>query len=133
MTTQIRDLVTSYVEAVGEHRLDALPAMLAPSIEFTVGDTTLRGPDAVVGAFARLSPIILRNEIRRVFVDGDEACVIYDFVTDTIAGAVLSVEHIKVVDNRLASIVLLFERLHWAEATAELAARASRQATGASA
>jgi hypothetical protein len=131
MTTEIRDLVTSYIDAVGDHRLDVVAALLAPSVEFTVGDRTLSGPDAVLGAFERLSPIILRNEIRRVFVDGDEACVIYDFVTDTTAGAVLSVEHVKVIDNRLASILLVFERLHWAEASAELAARVARPAASA--
>ncbi len=131
MTTEIRDLVTSYIAAVGDHRLDVVAALLAPSVEFTVGDSTLRGPDAVLGAFERLSPIILRNEIRRVFVDGNEACVIYDFVTDTTAGAVLSVEHVKVIDNRLASILLVFERLHWAEASAELAARVARPAASA--
>ena len=33
MASEIHDLVTSYVSAVGEHRLDALPAMLEPDVE----------------------------------------------------------------------------------------------------
>ncbi len=131
--TEIRDLVTSYIEAVGEHRLDDLPAMLDPDVEFTVGDTTLRGVDAFVGAFERLSPIILRNDIRKVFVDGDEACVIYDFVTDTPVGAVVSVEYIKFTSSRIASVLLVFERLHWPEVQQELAERAARRVTAASA
>ena len=32
MASEIHDLVTSYVSAVGEHRLEALPAMLALAI-----------------------------------------------------------------------------------------------------
>jgi len=133
MATQIHDLVTSYIKAVGDHRLDVLPAMLEPDAEFVVGDTTLRGVDAFVGAFARLTPIILRNDIRKVFVDGDEAIVIYDFVTDTPAGAVVSVEHIKFKNGRIASVLLVFERLHWPEVQAVLAERAARQVAKASA
>jgi hypothetical protein len=126
MATQINDLVTAYIKAVGEHRLEDLPAMLDPDVEFTVGGATLHGPKAFVGAFERLSPIILRNDIRKVFVDGDEACVVYDFVTDTPVGAVVSVEYIKVKGGRIASVLLVFERLHWPEVQQELAERAAR-------
>jgi len=125
MAKQVHDLVTSYIDAVGEHRLEDLPPMLDPDAEFTVGDTTLRGADAFIGGFKRLEPIIKRNEIRKIFVDGDEAIVIYDFVTDTPVGAVLSVEHLKFKDGRIASSLLLFERLHWPEVMAELAKRAA--------
>jgi hypothetical protein len=127
VASEIHDLVTSYIKAVGEHRLDALPAMLEPDVEFTLGDNTVRGVEAFVAGFQRLMPIILRNDIRKVFVDGDEACVIYDFVTDTPAGAVLSVEYLKFRNGRLASTVLVFERLHWPEALAELAQRTVQQ------
>jgi hypothetical protein len=127
VANETHNLVTSYINAVGEHRLDALPAMLEPDVEFTLGDNTVRGVEAFVAGFRRLMPIILRNDIRKVFVDGDEACVIYDFVTDTPAGAVLSVEHIKFRNGRLASTLLVFERLHWPEALAELADRLARQ------
>lgn len=133
MATQIRDLVTSYIKAVGEHRLEALTVILDPDAEFTFGDTTLRGAEAFIGGFERLLPIILRNDIRKVFVDGDEACVIYDFVTDTPVGPVVSVEHIKVMNGRIKSSLLVFERLHWSEVMAEVAKRAARQVAEASA
>jgi SnoaL-like domain len=131
MANETHDLATSYINAVGEHRLDALPAMLEPDVEFTLGDNTVRGIEAFVGAFQRLMPIVLRNDIRKVFIDGDEACVLYDFVTDSPAGAVLSVEHMKFRNGRLASTLLVFERLHWPEALAALAERAARQSASA--
>jgi hypothetical protein len=133
MPTSIQDLVTAYIEAVGNHRLEALPAMLEPDVEFVVGDTRIRGVEGFVAAFERLTPIILRNDIRKVVADGDEAIVIYDFVTDTPAGAVISVEHIKFRNGRIASVLLVFERLHWPEAQEELAKRAARQTAKASA
>ena len=133
MASQIQDMVTAYIQAVGDHRLEDLPPMLDPDVEFTVGDTTLRGTAAFVGAFERLTPIILRNDIRKVFVEGDEAIVLYDFVTDTPVGAVVSVEHIKFKTGRIVSVLLVFERLHWPEVQAELAERAARHTSEASA
>jgi len=115
MATDVRELLTSYIQAVGERRLEALPPLLDPEAEFTLGDNTFRGRDAFVGAFRRLLPIIERNEIRHLFVDGDEACVVYDFVTSTPVGPVLSVEYIKLRNGRIASSTLVFERLHWPE------------------
>ena len=71
MATDTHELVTSYIRAVGERRLEALPPLLEPDAEFTLGDNTFRGREAFVGAFRRLLPIIERNEIRHLFVDGD--------------------------------------------------------------
>jgi hypothetical protein len=116
----IRDLTTAYIQAVGEHRLDDLRPMLDPAAEFTLGDATFRGVDAFVGAFVRLLPILERNDIRKIFVDGDEACVIYDFVTKTPAGPVLSVEYLKFSNGLIKSSLLVFERQHWPEVLAVL-------------
>src|SRR5579864_4692559 len=126
MTTRLHDLTTSYIGAVGEGRLEDIHPMLDPDAEFTFGDTTLRGADAFVGGFRRLVPIIKRNEIRKIFVDGDEACVIYDFVTDSPAGAVLSIEYLKFKAGRIASSLLVFEKLHWPEVMAELVKREAK-------
>jgi hypothetical protein len=49
---------------------------------------------------AALSPIIARNEIKRIFVDGNEVCVFYDLVTETPAGAVASVEWLTIAEDR---------------------------------
>jgi len=46
-----------------------------------------------------------------VFVRGDRACVVYDFVTDTPAGAVRCVELLAVVDRRILVIELLLDRV----------------------
>jgi len=128
MATDLRELVTSYIQAVGERRLESLPPLLEPDAEFTLGDNTLRGRDAFVGAFRRLVPIIERNDIRHVFVDGDEACVFYDFVTSTPVGPVLSVEYIRLRNGRIASTVLVFERLHWPEVMAVIKEREEKAA-----
>ncbi|MDP9275680.1 MAG: nuclear transport factor 2 family protein [Chloroflexota bacterium] len=129
MATDPRELVTSYIQAVGERRLEDLPPLLESDAEFTLGDNTFSGREAFVGAFRRLLPIIERNDIRHLFVDGDEACVVYDFVTNTPVGPVLSVEHIKLRNGRIASSTLVFERLHWPEVLSVLKEREAAQAS----
>lgn len=127
MTTANEELVESYIRAVGEHRLDDLRPMLAPDAEFTLGDATYRGVDAFIGAFVRLMPILERNDIRRIFVDGDEACVIYDFVTSTPVGPVVSVEYLRLAGGRIRSSLLVFERQHWPEVLAVLVEREAQK------
>lgn len=129
MATDPRELVTSYIQAVGERRLAALPPLLEPDAEFSLGDDMIRGREAFVGAFRRLLPIIERNEIRHLFVDGDEACVVYDFVTSTPVGPVLSVEHLRLRNGRIASSTLVFERLHWPEVMTVLKEREASEAS----
>lgn len=133
MATGPRELVTSYIQAVGERRLEALPLLLEPDAQFTLGDNTVRGRDAFVGAFRRLLPIIDRNDIRHLFIDGDRASVVYDFVTSTPVGPVLSVEYIQLRNGRIASSTLVFERLHWPEVLAVLKDREAKEAAPVSA
>ncbi len=123
MAKDVRDLTIAYIETVGKHELEGLRPLLDPAAEFTLGDATFRGVDAFIGAFVRLMPILERNNIRKVFVDADEACVIYDFVTSTPPGPILSVEYLKFVDGRIKSSLLVFERLHWPEVMAVLVER----------
>jgi SnoaL-like protein len=126
MATDPRALLTSYIRSVGDRDLAALPPLLEDDAAFTLGDNTVRGRDAFVNAFRRLLPIIDRNDIRHLFIDGDQACVVYDFVTNTKVGPVFSVEHVKLRNGRIAESTLVFERLHWPEVMTELKEREAK-------
>ncbi len=120
----VRDLVEEYVRAVGERRFDRLQELMHPEVEFR-GTTAaeLRGAPAVVEGFRRLGPVILRNDLRQMIVEGDRAAVLYDFVTDTEVGPVLSAEFLTVKDGRIRSITLLFDWRRWPEVLEELGRR----------
>jgi hypothetical protein len=79
-----------------------------------------------IGALKRLSAIHVRNEIKRVFVDGDDVCVIYDFVTDTAAGALPTIEWLHFEGGRIRAIDLYYDRLPWQAVMATIAERAER-------
>lgn len=63
--------------------------------------------------FGKLDPIILRNDIKQLIVEGNKAFVLYDFVTDTEVGSVLTGEFLTVEEGRIRSITLLFDWRRW--------------------
>ncbi len=121
------EFVTRYIQAVGDKRFDRLPAMLDPEADFDgPGLKPAHGAEAFMAGLQRLGPILLRNDIKHIVVDGDEVCVIYDFVTDTPAGRVASVEWLKLEDGRIRTAELVFDRGRWPEALQVLQARLAK-------
>ena len=118
-------LATAYVDSVGAKKLGLLDDLFADDLVATLaGDTFDKAQ--WISALARLLPVLVRNDIRKVFTDGDDACVVYDFVTDTAAGAVPCVELVTVRDGRIVTIELIFEKANWPVVVAALQERASR-------
>jgi len=121
--TDVGDIATHYIEAVGAHNLDAVEALLADDVVATTTRGASNKAEWIV-ALGRLLRVLQRNEIRQVVVDGDSACIVYDFVTDTEAGAIPCAEWITVdTDGRMTAINLLFEKTNWAAVTAAIQAR----------
>ncbi len=79
----------------------------------------------------RLSPAIVRNDIRTILVEGNQAFILYDFVTDTPAGAVLSGELLTIDGDRIRSITLLYDMRRWPEFLQSLAGRTEEAAMAA--
>ena len=124
MSQSVRDLVMEYVSAAGERRFDRLADLVHPDATFggTVKAET-RGAEAFVQGFRNLGPIIARNDVRELVVEGNRAAVLYDFVTDTAVGPVLSAEFLTIEDGLIRSSVLLFDHRRWPEVARELQAR----------
>jgi hypothetical protein len=107
------NIARAYVEAVGHKQLDKVKALLAPDLEFIGPAMTLSSATELLTAFRRIGAILVRNEIRRIFVDGNEACVIYDFVTDTTLGTVPIVEWLRIEGGRICSVKVYYDRVPW--------------------
>jgi hypothetical protein len=118
-------LATAYIDAVAAHKLGLLENLFSDELVASFGGVTSDKP-GWIAALARLLPVLVRNDIRKVFVDGDDACVVYDFVTDTAAGAVPCVELVSVSSGRIVSIELWIERANWPLVMAALQERAAR-------
>ena len=114
----LKALATRYITAVGNKELDALPPLLHPDLEFGGNVAPSHGADAWLTALRRLSPVLVRNDIRKVLVEGNEVCILYDFVTTVCP--VPSVEWLVFDGGRIRSIFLLFDRSRWPEVLQKL-------------
>jgi hypothetical protein len=116
--TQAAEVLTRYIEYVGAHDLEHLDDLFSDSVVASTGNGTF-DKNEWIAALRRLLPVLVRNDIRTVYVTEPPAsagaCVVYDFVTDTEAGAVTCAEWITLdEDGRIATVELLFEKAEWA-------------------
>ena len=129
MAANIRERTIEYNRAFGEGRLDRVVEMLHTNVEFDGTAKPLHGRDAYMSGLPRLVSVLNRNEIKDVIVDGNRAFILYDFVTDTPAGAVLSGELLTFDESGLITkITLLFDHRRWPEVVAEIQRRAAATA-----
>jgi ketosteroid isomerase-like protein len=124
--TDLKSIAARYIELAGEKKYDAVAHILAPDVSFKGPFVTLNSAEAFIGALRRLAPVWERNVVRTAFADGDQACVIYDFVTNTEAGALPCIELLSFRDGRIKSIELFFDRASFAPAQQALAAKAAK-------
>jgi ketosteroid isomerase-like protein len=119
-------LARDYLAAVGRKELGRVEGMLAPDLAFTGPAMSRSTAGEFIEALKRLGAIHVRNDVKHVFVDGDEVCVIYDFVTDTPAGALPTVEWLRMEAGRIAAIRLYYDRVPWKGVMEELTQRLAR-------
>lgn len=122
--TDVGAIITRYIELVGAHDLEPLQELFADDLVATTNGQRFDKEQWIV-ALRRLLPALVRNEIRDVFVKDEKAIVVYDFVTDTDAGAVPCVEWVTVRDGRISELELIFERANWGAVAAVLQERAA--------
>jgi hypothetical protein len=120
-----RAIAVAYIEAVGQKQFDRVAELLHPDVEFLTSGPSIRGVPAYVGALRRLAPIILRNDVHTTIVDGNDVAIVYDFVTDTAAGSVPTIEWITTDAGRIRTSRLIFHKEHWPAAVAELTRRSA--------
>ena len=109
-------IATAYVQAVGDGRLNEVATYLHRDVTFeSPGLPSYGGAEDYLAALERLRPIIAHNDIRSVLADGERVCVLYDFVTDTPVGAVVSAEWLTLKDGVISSVYLLFDKARWPE------------------
>ncbi|WP_308466550.1 nuclear transport factor 2 family protein [Rathayibacter soli] len=119
-------IATAYIDTVGRGDLAPLDELLADDLVASVGGNVSTKQEWIA-ALGRLLPALVRNDIRHAYADGDNACVVYDFVTNTPAGAVVCVEDLEIdAEGRIRRIELVFDKVAFAPVNAALQERAAR-------
>ncbi len=123
MAASVRELAGDYNQAFGNGDFERLESLLHPDLVFGGAAKETHGAAEYLAGLRRLAPAILRNEVRTILVEGNQAFVLYDFVTDTPAGAVLSGELLTIDNGLIRSITLLYDMRRWPEFLQSLAGR----------
>ena len=117
-------LVRTYIEAEGNRDWATVEGLLDEDLKFRLGEKEV-GKAAYLAILGRLGLVWSGNRIKRIFVDGDEACALYDFLPDMGAGAVPCVEWIRFRGDKIGEIDFLFERENWSAVEEEMKRRAA--------
>lgn len=124
MTKDPKSIALAYIEACGRKEFDKVAELLAPDMKFVGPGNAWSGAAPYLAVLRRIGAVWVRSDVKKVFVDGPDVCVVYDFVTDTPAGAVPIVEWLHVEGVRIASVTLIFDRVAFKPASDEIARRA---------
>lgn len=123
--TDVESIARQYIETVGAHDLEPLQELFDEGM-IAIFAGTSSDKETWIAALDRLLPALIRNEIREIFTHGSRVCVVYDFVTNTDAGAVRCVELLTFRDGEIQEIELVLDRVAFAPVNKMLVERASQ-------
>jgi hypothetical protein len=104
-----KEVVMSFEAAIGKNDWAAARAHLADRIEFEGPFDKFSRPEDYLAALQRLHPIVDRVDVKKMFVDGEDVCLLYDLVTNTPAGTAFVAEWHHVINGKIDRIRVVFD------------------------
>jgi ketosteroid isomerase-like protein len=89
--------------------VDTARSLLHDNVSFSGPIDKFDNADAYIGALRGLAQIVKAAEEQKVFVDGNDVCVIYDLVTNTPVGAAPTAEWYRVRDGKISAVRVFFD------------------------
>jgi copper chaperone CopZ len=109
-----KEIVSGYISAVGHLDYEKLHQYLHPDFKFNGALRFDSSGDYIemIKDHARspVADILVKNDVKAIFVDENECCVIYDSVTRFPEFTVPFVERIKIEDSKIVSTDVKFNR-----------------------
>jgi len=103
------DIVESYRGALAQGDYDTARRLMQDNMTFQGPLDTFNTADQYLEAARRLASIIQRIDLKKVFVDGDDVCVLYEMVTNTPAGTAFIAEWYQVKGGKIAALRAVFD------------------------
>ena len=104
-----REIVESYRTALGKGDFASARNLMQDNMIFEGPLDTFNTADDYLAANKRLSSIIQRVDLKKVFVDDDDVCVLYEMVTNTPAGTAFIAEWYQVKGGKIAYMRAVFD------------------------
>ena len=107
--TSASETVESYQAALGKGDFATARKLMQDNMTFQGPLDTFNKADDYLESLKMLASIIQRIDLKKVFVDGDDVCVLYDMVTNTPAGTAFIAEWYQVKDGKIAALRAVFD------------------------
>jgi limonene-1,2-epoxide hydrolase len=107
--TSASEIVESYRTALGKGDFAAARTFVQDNMVFEGPLDTFNKADDYLAANKKLASIIQRIDLKKVFVDGDDVCVLYEMVTNTPAGTAFIAEWYQVKGGKIAYMRAVFD------------------------
>jgi limonene-1,2-epoxide hydrolase len=104
-----REIVEQYKEAMGRADFAAARKLLHDDLFFQGPLDTFHQADDYIAASQRLANIIQRIDVKKIFADGNDVCVLYDMVTNTPTGTAFIVEWYQVRGDKIGELRAVFD------------------------
>ena len=112
MVQSAREAVISYIKAMDERNYAAARNYLGDNVRVKgPGGEAFRNPDEFLKMMEQQRG---KYDIKKVFVDGSDVCLLYDFVTPKVTTFFCSWYQVK--DGRISSIQTVFDPCAFAQA-----------------
>ena len=107
--TSAREIVESYQAALGKGDFATARTLMQDNMTFQGPLDTFNKADDYLEALKKLASIIQRIDLKKVFVDGEDVCVLYDMVTNTPAGTAFIAEWYQVKGGKITALRAVFD------------------------
>jgi ketosteroid isomerase-like protein len=107
--TKAGKIVSTFFEALGRGDFAHARNSLHDEFEFQGPIDTFSSPAPFLEALRQLHHIVERVDVKKMFVDGNDVCVLYDMVTRTPAGTAFIAEWYRVAGDKIASMRAVFD------------------------
>src|SRR5262249_37144830 len=103
------ETVQAFQEAVGSDDFATTRKLLHDDLSFRGPIDTFDAPEPYLESLKKLKQMVARIDMRKVFVDSDDVCLLYDMVTNTPVGTAFIAEWHHVQGKKIGSIRVVFD------------------------
>jgi limonene-1,2-epoxide hydrolase len=106
-----QEIVEAFQAALNKKDFTTARQLLHDDVTTTGPLESFQGADSYLDGLKRAAVMIQRIDIKKIFADDSEVCLLYDMVTYTPVGAAFIAEWYQVTDNKISFIRSAYDSL----------------------
>ncbi len=109
-----REIVEKFQEAIEKQDYVSVRSLFQDDLTIQGPIESFHNADTYLETLKRLAANVQRVDIKRIFVGGDDVCLLYDMTTNTPVGTISVANWYQVTDNKISSLRTVYDTLPFA-------------------